>query len=197
LHATAHIGVAGGDPDPDAARDRYHRRLRSSRTRSSASASTSRSTRTQQPPSSISMIPALVRRGGEDSGGAHGDAEAGVDVISTGTSAGTSSFSRPSRARRRHVNNWLADNPLRRAVTDTNRGHSPSYHARRPSPERYKRDCQLSSYQATKACNLNGHRVRKIDSGSRPWTIFQRRTRLRHTRLTIEIRCSHCGIDIA
>ena len=72
------------------------------------------------------MIPALVRGGGEDNdGGAHGDAEAGVAVMSTGTSAGTASpLSRPSRARRRHVNNWLADNPLRRAVTDTNRGPS-------------------------------------------------------------------------
>ena len=71
------------------------------------------------------MIPALVLcAGGEDGGcGAHVDAEASVDVISTGTSAGTASpLSRPSRANRRHVNNWLADNPLRRAVTDTNRG---------------------------------------------------------------------------
>lgn len=71
------------------------------------------------------MIPALARcAGGEDGTcGAHVDAEAGVEVISTGTSAGAaSSASRPSRASRRHVNNWLVDNPLRRAVTDTNRG---------------------------------------------------------------------------
>jgi hypothetical protein len=90
----------------------------------SASASTSRSTRTRQPPSSISIIPAPVRCEGEDGGfGAHVDAGAGVEAISTGTSAGTASpLSRPSRANRRHVNNWLVDNPLRRAVTDTNRG---------------------------------------------------------------------------
>jgi len=50
--------------------------------RCSASASTSRSTRTQQPPSSISIIPALVRCGG--------DAEAGGNL---GTA---SSFSRLS-----------------------------------------------------------------------------------------------------
>ena len=37
LHATEHVRVAGGDPDPDAA----HRRLRSSRTSCSASVSTS------------------------------------------------------------------------------------------------------------------------------------------------------------
>src|SRR6185369_8305238 len=46
-----------------------------------------------------------------------------ASTICTGTSAGTASpLSRPSRANRRHVNNWLADNPLRRAVTDASRG---------------------------------------------------------------------------
>lgn len=120
-HAATHIGVASGDPDPDAARNRNDRR-RSSRTRCSASVSTSRSARTRQPPSSISMIPALVRCAGDEDGcGAHVDAEAAVEVISTGTSAGAvSSSSRPSRAGRRHVNNWLVDNPLRRTITDTN-----------------------------------------------------------------------------
>ena len=100
--------------------------LRSSSTRCGASASTSRSTRTGQPPlSSISIIPTLARcAGGDDGGcGVHVEAGAGVKAISTGTSAGTASpLSRSSRANRRHVNNWLADNPLRRAVTDTNRG---------------------------------------------------------------------------
>ena len=57
VHATQ-IGVASGDPDPNAARNRDHRRRSSSRTRCSAATSTSRSTRTRQPPSSISMIPA-------------------------------------------------------------------------------------------------------------------------------------------
>lgn len=28
LHAATHVGVASGDPDPDAARDRDHRRLK-------------------------------------------------------------------------------------------------------------------------------------------------------------------------
>src|SRR3984885_2613358 len=126
LHAAAHVGVAGGDPDPDAARDRDHCRLRSSSTRCSALASTSRSTRTRQPPlSSISIIPAPgCCAGGEDGGcGAYLGARADVKAISTGTSAGSESpLSRSSRANRRHVNNWLADNPLPRAVTDTNRG---------------------------------------------------------------------------
>src|SRR6202007_1440092 len=69
-HAATHVGVASGDPNPDAARNRDHRRRSSSRTRCSASTSTSRSTRTRQPPpSSISMIPALARcAGGEEAG---------------------------------------------------------------------------------------------------------------------------------
>src|SRR6478672_6576907 len=126
LHAAAHVGVAGGNPDPDAARDRDHRRLRSSRTRCSASVSTSRSTRTRQPsPSSISIMPALGRcAGGEDTGcGTSLESGAAPGVISTGTSAGAvSPLNLPSRANRRHVNNWLVDSPLRRAVSDTRRG---------------------------------------------------------------------------
>lgn len=51
LCAATHVGVAIGDPDPDAARDWDHRRLKSSRTRCRDSVSTSRSTRTRQPPS--------------------------------------------------------------------------------------------------------------------------------------------------
>jgi hypothetical protein len=71
------------------------------------------------------MIPALARcaEAEDGGGGAHVDTGAGVEAISTGTSAGTASpLSRPSRANRRHVNNWLEDNPLRRAVTDAKRG---------------------------------------------------------------------------
>jgi hypothetical protein len=73
------------------------------------------------------MIPALARSAGGEHGGCgvRVDAAADVEAISTGTSAGTASpLSRPSRANRRHVNNWLADNPLRRAVTDAKRGPS-------------------------------------------------------------------------
>src|SRR5258707_8613564 len=58
LHATAHVRVPSGDPDPDAARYRDHRRLRTSRTRPNASASTLSSTLTRLPsPSSISLRP--------------------------------------------------------------------------------------------------------------------------------------------
>src|SRR5271155_3805792 len=64
LHAAPHVGVAGRDPDPDAARYRDHRRLRTSRTRPNASASTFSSTLTRLPsPSSISITPWRFRAG--------------------------------------------------------------------------------------------------------------------------------------
>src|SRR5204862_4294764 len=64
LHAAAHVRVPGGDPDPDAARYRDHRRLRTSRTRPNASASTFSSTLTRLPsPSSISIRPQRLRAG--------------------------------------------------------------------------------------------------------------------------------------
>src|SRR2546421_1663199 len=64
LHAAAHVRVPSGDPDPDAARYRDHRRLRTSRTRPNASASTFSSTLTRLPsPSSISIRPRRFRGG--------------------------------------------------------------------------------------------------------------------------------------
>jgi hypothetical protein len=103
--------VANGDTDPDAARDRDHRCLKSSRTCCRASVSTSRSTRTRQPrPSSISTIPALARcAGGEDGGcGAHVNAGAAVEVISTGTRADTASPLNPAVARQAAPREQLA-----------------------------------------------------------------------------------------
>ncbi len=63
-----HVGVASGDPNPDAARNLDHRHRSSSRTHCSTSTALSRSTQTRQPPpSSISMTPALARcAGGEE-----------------------------------------------------------------------------------------------------------------------------------
>src|ERR1700688_5100926 len=64
LHAAAHVRVPSGDPDPDAAWYRDHRRLRTSRTRPNASASTFSSTLTRLPsPSSISIRPRRFRAG--------------------------------------------------------------------------------------------------------------------------------------
>src|SRR5665647_2725658 len=48
LHALAHIGVAGGDPDSHACSDRDHRRSRTCSTRDSAAASTPASTITRR-----------------------------------------------------------------------------------------------------------------------------------------------------
>jgi len=70
----------------------------------------SRSTRTRQSPNSISMIPILATGKGRGCGP---QIDAGVveDEISTGTRAGTVSPKPSWCACRRHVNNWLADNP--------------------------------------------------------------------------------------
>ena len=86
----------------------------------SASASTSRSTRTRQPPSSISIIPALARCAGGEHGSCGPHVGAGVEVISTGTRAGTAPPPRrPWRACRRQVNSRLGANPCRRATPHT------------------------------------------------------------------------------
>src|SRR5579863_7339859 len=64
LHAAAHVRVPSGDPNPDAARYRDHRRLKTSRTRPNASASTFSSTLTRLPsPNSISIRPRRLRDG--------------------------------------------------------------------------------------------------------------------------------------
>src|ERR1700724_1543742 len=64
LHAAAHVRMPSGDPDPNAARYRDHRRLKTSRTRPNASASTFSSTLTRLPsPSSISIRPRRFRAG--------------------------------------------------------------------------------------------------------------------------------------
>jgi len=64
LHAAAHVRMPSGDPDPNAARYRDHRRPRTSRTRANASASTFSSTLTRLPlPSSISITPHRCRGG--------------------------------------------------------------------------------------------------------------------------------------
>jgi hypothetical protein len=58
LHALAHIGMAGGDPDAHACSNRHHRRSRTRSTRSRAVASTSASTITRRSfPISITMRP--------------------------------------------------------------------------------------------------------------------------------------------
>jgi hypothetical protein len=44
-------------------------------------------------------------------------------IAGANTVVSSASASRPSLARRRHVNNWLADNPFRRAVADASHGH--------------------------------------------------------------------------
>src|ERR1700688_843259 len=101
LHAAAHVGVAGRDPDPDAARYRDHRRLRTSRTRPNASASTFSSTLTRLPsPSAISITPRRFRAG---IAAASIDCTLSAVATCTGTRRGPVEASVARRALRRHV----------------------------------------------------------------------------------------------
>jgi len=138
LHATAHVGMASGDPNP-AGGHRNHqpsprglrltgRLSRTSSTRRNAAASTSLPTITRLPPArTITIRPAFGCVAGSSPGGAAVSATATVPgssaAITAGTNPGTSSEIRlPSRACRRQANNWLVDSPWRRAVADTTRG---------------------------------------------------------------------------
>ena len=127
-----HVGVAGRQPHSHPLRKWDHDCARTFRTRSSAAASTPLSMITRDPPSSaISIRPGDAHD--EDSEVSAGIVGAGNDggllaehasLTIAGANAVVSSVatSPPSRAKRRHVNNWLADSPFRRAVTDTSRG---------------------------------------------------------------------------
>src|SRR5262245_25521183 len=132
LVALPHIGVAGRQPNARAARKADHRRLsRTSMTRASAAASTPLSTITRRPPvSTISIRPDASTGHDEDGEFSGGSIRSGNDgrplvegsqliTACANIAPLSTSTRRPSRARRRHVNSWLADSPFRRAVADT------------------------------------------------------------------------------
>jgi len=127
LHATAHVGMPGCDPNP-ARGNGYHRRPRTSSTRRNAVASTSLPTITRWPPDrTITIRPPLGRvagsPAGEDCISATADARGQSAAITAGTNPGSSSAARlSSRACRRQANSWLVESPCRRAVADTTRG---------------------------------------------------------------------------
>ena len=107
-----HIGVTSGQPHPYSARERNHGRSSTARTRASVAKSTRLSTITRRPHlTTISILPGndgkLIVEG--------------ALLISTGANvvASSPSKSRPSRASRHNVNNWLTDGLYRRAVAET------------------------------------------------------------------------------
>jgi len=131
LVALPHIRVAGRQPHPRAAWEQDHGRSSTATTRARAAASTPWSTITRRPcVSTISIRPgtpighdedgefsAPARRSGNDGG----LLVEGSQLIITCANVAPLSAStrRPSRAKRRHVNSWLADSPFRRAVAET------------------------------------------------------------------------------
>src|SRR5262245_6890891 len=100
-------------------------------TRASAAASTPLSTITRRPPvSTISIRPDASTGHDEDGEFSGGSIRSGNDgrplvegsqliTACANIAPLSTSTRRPSRARRRHVNSWLADSPFRRAVADT------------------------------------------------------------------------------
>ena len=114
-----HIRVARRQPNPNACRDRDHRRAsRPWMMRSNASTSTSRSTMTRRPFAlSTSMRPPADKLG--ETGAGTGDS----GTTSAGTKPSKSPpASRPSRYARRHVFNSERESPYLRAVADPSRG---------------------------------------------------------------------------
>src|SRR5436190_14912603 len=116
IKALAHVGVAGRQPDPRAARDRDHcRRLPFASAFISADtvrASTGPVIRIRPPvANSISIVPP-----GSDTAGITGDAGAGSAAIVTGlNAAGTCARSQSCW---RHRNNWLTWIPAARATSE-------------------------------------------------------------------------------
>src|SRR3984957_1798423 len=118
LHALAHIGVAGRDPDPHACRDRDHRRSRTLSTRASAAASTPASTMTRQSfPTTITMRPLAGTAGTIGAADGSGATVAGTKLVN--------SASAPSGAGQNnlcHCINSEREIPYRRAVDEIARG---------------------------------------------------------------------------
>ena len=116
-----HIGVTSGQPHPYSARERNHGRSSTARTRASVAESTPLSTITRRP-----HLTTISIRPGNDGK----LIVEGALLISTGANvvASSPSKSRPSRASRHNVNNWLTDRLYRRAVAETCRRVSSSPH---------------------------------------------------------------------
>ncbi|MGY3488025.1 hypothetical protein ACVW1C_005908 [Bradyrhizobium sp. USDA 4011] len=148
--ASAHIGMAGREPNPYIAR--YgDRRSSTSRTRASASGSTCASTRMRRRlPRSISINPvraaATERTRPSPAGKSFGVSSTSVATICTGAKEGTTCSD--VRACRRHVNTRLAATPLRRATSVTfapGANVSSTIRALSSRDQRRRRSCKLSN----------------------------------------------------
>ncbi len=118
LHAPAHVRVASRDPDPDAARDRDHRRAKMASTRASAATSTPASTMTRRSfPISISMRPLAGAARADGAGSATTIARTKPDLCPSAPSGSVQND-------RRQFSNSEREMPYRRAVDEIARGVS-------------------------------------------------------------------------
>src|SRR3954447_15865351 len=115
VHALAHVGVAGGQPDPCPAREGDHRPRRARSAAATVAGSAAPEIRTRSPPcSSISISPGRVGGSSEASvtpptgGGVEGTSATAAKPGATGAAAGAA---RSTRNRLRQVKSWLVLTP--------------------------------------------------------------------------------------
>src|SRR5664280_934185 len=153
LHALAHIGVTGRDPDPYACRNRDHRRSRTSSTRANAVASTPASTMTRRPfPTIITMHPIAGTAGTVGAAGGSGTTVAGTKPVrcaSTPFVAGQNNLC--------HCINREREIPYRRAVDEIARGVcklSSTIRSFSSSDQRRRRPVSTTSSRSIRALYL-------------------------------------------
>src|SRR4051794_1877668 len=146
VHALAHVGAAGGKPDPRPTRERDHRLTRARSAAATTAGSGAPEIRTRSPPaSSISISPEKAGTGSATHGGVAG-------VIATAAKPGTPaagtahSIPAPTRYSLRQAKSWLGLTPCRRAtpctvapgpkVSATSRRLSSSDQRRRACPRK-------------------------------------------------------------
>src|SRR4051812_36126182 len=147
VHTLAHVGAAGGEPDPRPARERDHRPTSARSAATTTPGSGAPEIRTRSPPaSSISISP----DGADTTSASDGDVAGAISTAAKpGTlgSAGTErSISGPARYSLRQAKSWLGLSPLRLAtpctvppgpkVSATNRRLSSSDQRRRACPRK-------------------------------------------------------------
>src|SRR3954451_11961745 len=146
VHALAHVGAAGAQPDPCPTRERDHRPARARSAAATTAGSTAPEIRTRSPPaSSISISPEKAGTASATDGGVAG-------VIATAAKPGTPaagtarSIPAPARYSLRQAKSWLGLTPCRRAtpctvapgpmVSATSRRLSSSDQRRRACPRK-------------------------------------------------------------
>src|SRR5690242_14375175 len=115
VHALAHVGAAGGQPDPRPARERDHRPARARSAAATTAGSGAPEIRTRPPSaSSISIRPAGIGAAGSVGEGTAAAISTAAKPATLGTGCST-----PARTDLRQAKSWLGLTPRRRATPCT------------------------------------------------------------------------------